>query len=158
MDSISNVGKSQPAVPRPSPTANMLRSPSPSTVTSSENGMEPISEGETIDEDYGPRFSRESKGKWIEDGDGMSRYSCAAEDNPAIANPRPPTSMVFMHCLNFSARRSDVSLKATAHWVNHNIPLLQEFASRQISPPLINRVSVEVSPFYIVLESKSDVA
>jgi hypothetical protein len=29
--------------------------------------------------------------------------------------------------------------------VNHNTPLLQEYAERQISPPLIDRVNVEVS-------------
>lgn len=30
-------------------------------------------------------------------------------------------------------------------WVNHNTPLLQEYAQRQISPPLIDRVHVELN-------------
>jgi hypothetical protein len=37
--------------------------------------------------------------------------------------------------------------------VNHNTPLLQEYAERQISPPLIERVSIEVSTGQIYLRS-----
>lgn len=32
-------------------------------------------------------------------------------------------------------------------WINYNTPLLREYAARQVNPPLLGRVNVEVSIF-----------
>jgi hypothetical protein len=48
-------------------------------------------------------------------------------------------------------RLSEHEAWQTAEWVNYNTPLLQEYAERQISPPLIERVSIEVSTSQIYL-------
>lgn len=140
MDNVSDVDIS-PLV-SPSPTAVEITA---TTFFDAEIGGAP--EDESVVEVRSCCLSGQTEGEERQDEDGISGYNSDSSQGPMSL---PPTARVRLSTGNSELQLvMSFPLQATAHWINHNIPLLHEYAARQVSPPLFNRVNIEVSPWIV---------